>query len=119
MSRDFVQRVFEIVDARDAAGFAALFAPDGRIVFGNGAPMTGPDEVEVGVRAFFGTIAGLAHRVEREWQVGDDTVIDLVVTYRRLDGGEVVVPAAVIWTRDADGLFRDYRVYFDLAPLYA
>ncbi|HEX4247916.1 MAG TPA: hypothetical protein VH008_08600 [Pseudonocardia sp.] len=41
------------------------------------------------------------------------------MTYTRLDGGEVTVPAVSIWRVDDDGLIVDYRVFVDQAPLFA
>ncbi len=40
--------------------------PDGVLVFGNGKPMTGPDEIAAG-GGFFTTIASLSHRITRHW----------------------------------------------------
>jgi hypothetical protein len=77
---DFTRRVFALVDKRDAAGFAALFAPDGRFAFGNA---------------------------------------ELLVEYHRLDGKSVPVPAVTIFTRDGAGLISHYRIFVDLAPLFA
>jgi len=111
--------VFTKVDSLYVPDFADLFAPQGTLVFGNGAPMTGPAEVLAGVQGFFATIKALHHRVINEWNQGSDTVIELQVTYDRLDGGQVIIPVVTIWTRTDTGLFAHYRVFFDLAPVYA
>jgi hypothetical protein len=119
-SGDFVRTVFGIIDRSDAAGFAALFAAKGSIQFGNAEPMVGPEAIRTGVAGFFTTIAGLSHRVLGHWESGDGrTVIELDVSYDRLDSKTVTIPAAVTWHRDRDGLFDDYRVYYDITPVYA
>jgi hypothetical protein len=41
------------------------------------------------------------------------------VTYLRLDGKEVSVPAVTIWEVDEAGLITDLRVFIDQAPLFA
>jgi hypothetical protein len=41
------------------------------------------------------------------------------VTYDRLDGKTVTVPAVTMWHVTGDGLIDDYSVYLDLAPVYA
>jgi hypothetical protein len=113
------EEVFRIVDAMDTAAFADLFSEDGSATFGNAEPMVGPAAIRAGIGGFFGTIAGLRHRVVRTWQVRADTVAETVVTYRRLDGGEVSVPAVTIWHTTPEDRIDDYRIYVDLAPLYA
>jgi hypothetical protein len=119
----FTDHVFALVDKRDAEGFAALFAPDGRFVFGNADPIVGPAAIAAAVGAFFAGIDGLRHEIRNRWETGADTVAELVVEYDRQGGGPVRVPAVTIFTRDRAGddagLITDYRIYVDLAPLFA
>ena len=118
-SPEFLREVFRRVDALDPAAFAELFAPDGKLVFANGDPMVGPAAVEAGVAGFFTTIKGLRHTIVNEWHEQGDSVVELEVTYDRTDGKQVAVPVATIYHRRDDGLVDDYRVMFDLAPVYA
>lgn len=119
MPSEAVRRVFEVVDTADGDAFAALFADDGRMTFGNGEPMEGRAAVAAGIGAFFAGIAGLRHRVLRDWVDGADTIVELEVTYDRLDGRSVTLPAVARWHSRPDGRIDDYRVFADLAPLYA
>jgi ketosteroid isomerase-like protein len=119
MSTNVIDQVFALVDHRDAAGFAALFAADGRFTFGNADPVLGPPAIVEGVAAFFASIRGLRHHIVNRWEAAADTVVELTVDYHRLDGKTVTVPAVSIWTRDGAGLITDYRVFVDLAPLFA
>lgn len=119
MASDFTTSVFRLVDDQDAAAVAALFAADGSITFGNNPPLVGPEQIEAGVTGFYTSIGGLSHEVLHEWNVDEDSVIELRVTYTRLDGDQVTIPCVSIWTRGPDGLITAYRVYFDLAPVYA
>jgi 6-methylsalicylate decarboxylase len=119
MTLDFTDHVFDIVDHRDADRFGELFAQDGRFVFGNADPILGPAAITAAVAAFFAGIRGLHHRIVNRWEVGADTVAELAVDYHRLDGKTVSVPAVSIWTRDGAGLVADYRIFVDLAPLFA
>jgi ketosteroid isomerase-like protein len=118
-TRPYTRNVFATNDAMDAAAVASLFAEDGRVVLGNGAPLVGIDEIRTGTTAFFGTIAGLHHEIVKEWNVGDDTIAELKVTYDRKDGQQVTIPCVTIFHTDAAGKIDDYRVYFDVAPIYA
>lgn len=89
------------------------------VVFGNGQPLVGIDEIRTGATVFFDAIAGLHHAVVNEWNVGDDTIIELKVTYDRKDGQQVTTPCVTIFHTGAAGKIDDYRVYFDVAPIYA
>jgi ketosteroid isomerase-like protein len=113
------QNLFAVVDSMDVAALTFLFADDARVVFGNGQPMVGSDEIRTGLTAFFATIAGLHHDIVQEWHIGDDSVIELRVTYDRTDGRQVIIPCASIFHTDGTGKIDDYRVYFDVAPIYA
>jgi hypothetical protein len=119
MSTDFTDHVFALVDKRDAAGFAALFVPDGRFVFGNSEPILGPAAIAEAVDAFFAGVRGLRHQIVNRWEVAADTVAELAVEYHRPDGKYVSVPAVTIFTRDDTGLITHYRIFVDLAPLFA
>lgn len=78
------------------------------MMFGDGAPLYGRGAIE----EFFATFKGLSHRVRREWTVAD-------VTCTRLDDQHVTLPAVSIRRVGADGLIADFRVYADLAPVFA
>lgn len=111
--------LFAAVDARDVVALDALLADDARLVFGNQEPLLGRGAVLAGNAAFFQLVRGLRHQLRNEWTVGADTIAETDVTYLRLDGKEVTVPAVTIWRVDGDGLIVDLRIYVDQAPLFA
>jgi ketosteroid isomerase-like protein len=118
-TRPHTRNIFAMIDAMDVATLVSLFAKDARVVFGNGQPMVGVDEIRTGTIAFFETIAGQHHEVVTEWKVGNDTIVELKVTYDRKDGQQVTIPCVTIFHTDAAGNIDDYRVFFDVAPIYA
>ena len=118
-TRPQTRNLFAVVDAMNVATVMPLFAEDGRVVFGNGQPLVGTEEIRTGITAFFDTIAGQHHDVVKEWNGGDDTVAELKVTYDRKDGQQVTIPCVTIFHTDGAGKIDDYRVYFDSAPIYA
>jgi ketosteroid isomerase-like protein len=118
-TRPNTRDLFAVVDAMDVATLGSLFAENGRIVYGNTQPLVGIDEIRTGTTAFFDTIAGLHHSIVTEWDIGGDTIVELKVTYDRKDGQKVTIPCVTIFHTDAAGKIDDYRVYFDLAPVYA
>jgi ketosteroid isomerase-like protein len=118
-TRPSTRNVFATVDSMDVDTITPLFAADSRVVFGNGQPLIGIGEIRTGITAFFDTIAGLRHEIVNEWNLGDDAIIEFKVTYDRKDGQQVTIPCVTIFHTDAAGKIDAYRVYFDVAPIYA
>jgi ketosteroid isomerase-like protein len=117
MSRD-VRQVFADIDTLDADKFVAHLTPDVVFRFGNAEPITGREAVREAVAGFFATIDGLTHHIKNVWDVGDTTIAQIDVEYRRKDGKTVIVPNADILTYDGE-LASEWLIYIDLAPLYA
>ncbi|WP_327048939.1 nuclear transport factor 2 family protein [Microbispora sp. NBC_01189] len=119
MSDDVVRHVFRSVDSFDPEEFGRLLAEDATLVFGNAEPLAGRESIVAGLREFYSIIGGLRHRVVRNWQVDADIIAETEVTYRRLDGRDASAVAVSIWRTRDDGLISDYRIFVDLAPIYA
>ena len=118
-TRPSTRNVFATVDSMDVDTITPLFAADSRVVFGNGQPLVGIDEIRTGITAFFDTVAGLRHEIVNEWNLGDDAIVEFKVSYDRKDGQQVTIPCVTIFHTDAAGKIDAYRVYFDVAPIYA
>ncbi|HEV2932160.1 MAG TPA: nuclear transport factor 2 family protein [Streptosporangiaceae bacterium] len=117
MSRD-VTPIFADIDAEDADKFVSHLTPDVRFRFANADPALGRSAVREGVLGFWAMIEGLTHHILNTWDVGDTTVVQAEVEYRRKDGKTVTVPNADILTFEGD-LVRDWQIYIDLAPVFA
>lgn len=117
MSHD-IATIFADIDAMDPERFVAHLTPDVVFQFANAEPVTGQAAVKEAVAGFFATIDGLTHHIKNVWEVGDTVITQIDVEYRRKDGRTVTVPNADILTRDGD-LVRDWRIYIDVAPVYA
>lgn len=113
------RQLFAVVDTMDLETIASLFAENGRVVFGNGQPLVGIEEIRTGITEFFATIAGQHHEVVNEWHVGDESIVELKVTYDRKDGQRVTIPCVTTFHTDVADKIDAYRVYFDVAPIYA
>lgn len=111
--------VFHALDTLDSKAFAELFAHDGNATYGNGPTLEGREAVEAGAVGFFGAIDGMHHDIVNEWVVGNDTIVELAVTYTRKDGQKISIPVVSIWTVGGSGLIDTYRVFFDVAPVSA
>jgi hypothetical protein len=60
---------------------------------------------------------GLTHHIQRAWDVGDTTIVQIDVEYRRKDGKSVTVPNADILIFEGD-LVRDWQIYIDVTPVF-
>ncbi len=118
MVSNWVRELFQAIDRMDPEGFASFLTEDGAFVFGNQQPVRGRAAVAEAVASFFSTIAGLKHQLVNQWNGPESSVVEGRVTYTRKDGRHVTVPFMdVLETRG--GKVRDYRIYVDVAPLYA
>jgi hypothetical protein len=86
--------------------------------FGNADEVIGRDAIEEAIAGFFTTIKGISHRFVHEWDVEDTTISQLEATYTRMDDRRFTLPGVAIWRHGGD-LIDDYRIYVDLAPVYA
>lgn len=103
---DWLRPLFEAIDAKDTARFAAMLAPDVTFRFGRTAPRRGRDEAHAAVQAFFRSIAAVHHRLDDVWCIdGEHTVICRgEVRYTRLVGSELVVPFANVLRHEDPGI---------------
>ena len=53
-----------------------------------------------------------------QWNNGPATIVEAVVTYTRKDGSTISLPVVTIY-RTAGELIDDYRIFMDVAPLFA
>jgi ketosteroid isomerase-like protein len=115
--RAMLAEMFGAIDRKDVESLLGYFAPDGTQRFGNAAPLRGHDQIREGNTAFLGSIAGLSHEILTVWESEEGVVIRLSVSYERLDGSAVTLPAVTI-IREQEGLIQGYEVYFDIAPVF-
>jgi ketosteroid isomerase-like protein len=110
--------VFADVDRMDAKAFASHLAEDCLLRFGNADEVAGRGAIEEAIAGFFTTINGISHRIVDQWDVDNTTITQLETTYTRKDDRQVTLPAVAVWRRGGE-LIDDYRIYVDLAPVYA
>jgi hypothetical protein len=119
----FVIDLFAAVDALDAAAFARRFAEDGSFRFGNASPVVGRRQIEESVGGFFGMLGGIRHEIvglwSGSWDGGDVISVETLVVYTRQDATLTDPIAATSTLRMHDGLIQDFRIFADIAPLFA
>ena len=111
-------KLFVSIDAMDTEGFLGFIAPDAEFRFGSSPPVRGHEAIRAAVEGFFSSFAALSHKPQRLVADGDAVVCEGEVTYTRHDGSRITLPFCNVFEID-NGLIALYRVYIDVAPLYA
>jgi SnoaL-like protein len=115
----WVAAMFRAVDEQDIEGNARYMDPQVRFRFGNGDVMHGHAALAEGQRHLYASIRAMRHRLIGLWREGDVVTVEADVTYTRLDGAEVTVPVLSLLRLSGPELVGDYRVFFDLGPVFA
>ena len=111
-------KLFVSVDAMDTEGFLGFIAPDAEFRFASAPAVHGHAAIREAVDGFFSSIAALSHNLQRVVAEGDAAVCEGEVTYTRHDGSTITLPFCNVFELDG-GLISVYRIYIDVAPLYA
>ncbi len=111
-------QLFDDIDSMQPERFAAHLAEDVVMRFGNAEPIHGREAVRDAWAGFCAGVRGVAHDLVQRWTVGESTIVEANVTYTRTDDSRVTVPVVTIY-RERDGEIADYRIFIDLAPLFA
>jgi ketosteroid isomerase-like protein len=111
-------QLFSDIDSMEPERFTAHLADDVTMRFGNADPIHGRDAVRDTWASFCEGLEGVSHSVGGQWSSGSGTVVEAEVTYTRKDGSTVTVPVVTIYRENGE-LIDDYRIFIDLAPLFA
>lgn len=110
--------LFAAIDAKDTDTFLSFLTDDAVFRFGSAPSVTGQDAIREGVDGFFASIAGSRHSIGNVIESGATLVSEGEVTYRRHDGSEITLPFTNVFEISGD-LVSHYKIYIDIAPLYA
>lgn len=113
-----LSQLFAAIDAMDTRKFLGKLSSAAIFRFGSAPAVAGKDAIGATVDDFFSTIAGINHQLERQVYDGPIVACEGTVTYTRHDGTAITLPFANFFEFDGD-LISGYRVYVDIAPLYA
>ena len=113
------ERLFADIDTMKPDAFAQHLAEDVTMRFGNAPEIHGRDACRQTWADFCQMVDGVHHDVLGVWEVDDRTIAQTDVTYTRKDGRDVTVPVVTIYRTGGDERITDYRVFLDLAPVFA
>jgi len=116
---DWSAAFFKDADKKDIDALAPWFGEGITVRFGNNPPIHGREAVTETFRQFFQGIAAMRHDRDTVIVDGDSICSAATVTYTRLDGSQVSMPAASVLHRDAGGKLDKLNIYIDINPLFA
>ncbi|MCH9695953.1 MAG: nuclear transport factor 2 family protein [Gammaproteobacteria bacterium] len=109
--------LFEAIDNKDAAGFAAYLTDDASFRFANAPAVKGREAIIEAVSNFFESIAASQHHVAKSIMTSSTLVVEGEVTYTRISGSKLTVPFADVFEFNGS-LICDYKIYIDIGQLY-
>jgi limonene-1,2-epoxide hydrolase len=110
--------LFADIDSMDPDAFAKHLAEDVSFVFGNSEPVVGRENVRATWAGFCEAIDGVSHEVIAQFEQDSAVIVESTVTYTRKDGSTISLPVVTIYRADGE-LIDDYRIFMDVAPLFA
>lgn len=117
-TKQWLEKIGSIIDAKDAKGFSELITEDGIFRFGNAPDVAGRKAIEDYVAAFFKMIKSSRHSVLNCIERDGNVVWEGQVEYTRLDDRKVAVNFCNVFYMK-NGLIDKYLIFIDNAPLFA
>ncbi|MFA7360666.1 MAG: nuclear transport factor 2 family protein [Candidatus Kapaibacterium sp.] len=116
--KEWIEKIGDIIDAKDSTEFSNLLTEDGIFKFGNADEVKGRKNIADYVEVFFNMIKGSQHKVVNFWEQGDNVIWQGEVLYTRTDGKQVNVNFCNVFYMDGD-LVEKYIIYIDNTPLFS
>jgi len=118
MSNQWLQQLFNAIDAKDTPRFLEFLTDDAVFRFGNQPLRRGKQDIGATVDAFFDSIEACHHEVVDRWAYPDHIICHGLVTYTRKDVTQVTLPFANVLTLRKDRI-NSYLIFADISPLFA
>jgi hypothetical protein len=116
---DWINEYYAATDAKDLGRYVEFWSPEGRLVYGSSQPAVGREAIATVARGVFEGFASTHHEITGYWEPEPGVVIvEITVTYERLDGVKVPVTGVLIGRAEQRRWFEQ-RIYVDVAPIFA
>jgi hypothetical protein len=100
--------------------YSPFINPSVVVKFGNAEPIEGLEALIASAPMMRSVVSATKHEVVtiHHDTSGRYATVEMIVTYTRLNGGELVVPCAVVLGFDDQDLILEYRIYMDASELF-
>jgi limonene-1,2-epoxide hydrolase len=115
---EWLSGLFSAIDSKDTSLFLAYLSDDATFRFGSAPAVMGQETIGAAVEGFFQTIDGSSHKLLITLAESSTLVCEGEVTYKRLDGNSLTLPFANVFEMAGERI-SVYKIYIDIAPLYA
>lgn len=95
-----------------------MYAGDSEVIFGNRPAVKGVENVINMFKHFWTTVKGYNHSILSVYGRDDAFAAETIVTYFRLDGTSVDIPAVTVIEVNEQKKIRSMRIFIDIAPLH-
>jgi hypothetical protein len=117
---DWVTEIHEALDEKNLDAFVAHLTPGASIRYGNGDLVAGRVAIRDAFAAFFERLGGTSHAISSQSKTDDTIVVEAMITFTRLDGSTITIPAAMVWrVAESERLAAEGRFYLDVSPVFA
>ncbi len=86
--------------------------------FGNFPAVVGPQAIAESSANFLQNFKALKHNIKTMWEVGDNVIVEMKVTYTRHDDQVFTLPCCNIISMKGD-VVQEMRIYMDISPVFA
>jgi limonene-1,2-epoxide hydrolase len=116
--RHNLDALFASIDSKDTDAFLDFLTKDGTFRFGSAPAVQGRAAMRPVLNEFFASIESSQHTIGTIVAEGSTLFCEGTVMYRRLDGGQVLIPFVDVFEYTGK-LIAEYKIYIDIGPLYA
>jgi predicted TIM-barrel fold metal-dependent hydrolase/ketosteroid isomerase-like protein len=114
-----LKEMFATLDRGDVPAYLEYLSEDAALRFGNNPPVVGRAAIKESLDGFYETFQSVRHDHVATWRRPEGAAVEADVTYVRLDGSDARAHAVTICRFNDRDEITDYRIFVDLAPLFA
>jgi ketosteroid isomerase-like protein len=111
--------MFAALDRGDVPAYLTFLSENASLRFGNNEPVIGKAAIKESLDDFYKTFNWVRHDHVATWTADGGAALEADVSYEKPNGSTVHVPAVTVCRFNQEQKITDYRIFVDLAPLFA
>lgn len=120
---DLIKQMFLTGEGMNVENFVKFYTDDAVYQFSNFPVVYGPEGIRKSSGSFedkgsfLGQVEGVCHHLKTIWELGDTLIVEMEVTYVRLDGKSFTLPACDVIDFEGD-LVKSMKIFMDISPMF-